>query len=402
MDSGLNIIVDARIQASTKGEQIRNNLNQISNPTVRLTDLAIPEISWIVKEKEVSLQTHFKQLLKLCTADETGTESSLSIGLAIIGCVDLLFYEDVHSLLTKEAVRMVPLSIQDFVEEHKFTVKWTEVGEYVHMNPRHCIYVVSLMLNLIGKTLNSANYVPWMDRRSHSYGAALGFDRDSTELIKYQPSLEFCKKFNAEVRARWQLRRRCFIEAWVLSMKPGPIGIAAATVLVLLRGAELTNFASIVQQLLVLHPELMGWNGLASYFPSIIKAYRKYSTMGRYADWIKLLLPDSMVEEFKMSNLRIPFTVARAIAEEYGQRSLSQAEGADTSAAVQELVQEAISIVKVAQGARTVDTQLIRQWRLGNYSNKPLISLLDGEKPAQLQLPPVPSTPTIQERMRGE
>ncbi|CAH0388504.1 unnamed protein product [Bemisia tabaci] len=171
-------------------------------------------------------------------------------------------------------------------------------------DPNTCeLIVISILLNLIGKTLNSSKKTPWMERRTNSYGAALGFDRDSTELIRYQPSLEFCRKYNAEVRARLQLRRRCFIEAWILSMKSGPIGTAASTVLVLLRGAELTNFASIVQQLLVLHPELMGWNALAKFSPNIIKAYRKFSVMGKYGDRIKLLLPDAMVEEFQTSNL---------------------------------------------------------------------------------------------------
>lgn len=146
----------------------------------------------------------------------------------------------------------------------------------------------------------------------------------------------------------------------------------------------------------------MGWNALAKYFPSIIKAYRKYAAMGKYADWIKLLLPDEMVEEFKTAHLKIPFTIARAVAEEYGRTTLSQAEGVDQSPAIQELVQEAVLIVKISQGARTIDTQSIRQWRLGNYSNKPLISLLDGEEHNILPLPPVPSTPTIQDRMRGE
>lgn len=353
MNSGIDIVVNAHVTAATKGEAIKNGLEKLETPTVRLSDLAIPEISWIVREQGVDLKTHFKQLLRLYTSQETGMETSLSIGIALIGCVDLNFATDVKSLLTKEAISLVPLNIADFTAEHNYTVNWKDTSEYVEMNQRHCIYVISLLLNLIGKTLNPTNYTPWMERRTNSYGAALGFERDSTELIKYQPSLEFCKRYNAEIRARWQLRRRCFMEAWVLSMKTGPIGTAASTVLVLLRGAELTNFASIVQQLLVLHPELMGWNALAKYFPSIIKAYRKYAAMGNYADWIKLLLPDEMVEEFKTAHLKIPFTIARAVAEEYGQTTLAQAEGADQSPAIQELVQEAILIVKVSQGART-------------------------------------------------
>ncbi|QWC36455.1 ORF1 [Bemisia tabaci arlivirus 1] len=402
MNSGLNIVVNAHVRASTKGEDIKNNLEKLEAPTVRLSDLAIPEISWIVRDPDTDLKTHFKQLLRLYTSQETGMETSLSIGLALIGCVDLNFANDTRALLTRDAISIVPLSIDDFVQEHNFTVDWRDVNDYIDMNQRHCIYVISLLLNLIGKTLNPTNYTPWMERRTNSYGAALGFERDSTDLIKYQPSLEFCKRYNAEIRARWQLRRRCFLEAWALSKRTGPIGTAAATVLVLLRGAELTNFASIVQQLLVLHPELMGWNALAKYFPNIIKAYRKYTAMGDYADWIKLLLPDEMVEEFKTTHLKIPFTIARAVAEEYGQTTLAQAEGADQSPAIQELVQEAILIVKVSQGARTIDTQSIRHWRLGNYENKPLISLLDGTKPPTLSLPPIPSTPTIQDRMRGE
>lgn len=128
-------------------------------------------------------------------------ETSLSIGLALIGCVDLNFYSDVKSLLTKEAISLVPLKLADFVVDHNFTVQWQDVGEYVNMNQRHCIYVTSLLLNLIGKTLNPSNYTPWMERRTNSYGAALGFERDSTELIKYQPSLEFCRRYNAEIRA---------------------------------------------------------------------------------------------------------------------------------------------------------------------------------------------------------
>lgn len=177
-----------------------------------------------MRTEGVNLHTHYKQLLRLYTSEETGMETSLSIRLALIGCIDLKFYDDVANLLKREQINLVPLSIQDFIDKHNFTVKWNDLTDYVDMNPRHCMYVTALLLNLIGKTLNSTNYAPWMDRRTDSYGTAVGFDRDTTDLVKYQPSQEFPCKYNAEIRARWQIRRRCFIEAWVLSTKPGPIG----------------------------------------------------------------------------------------------------------------------------------------------------------------------------------
>ncbi|CAH0388424.1 unnamed protein product [Bemisia tabaci] len=254
-------------------------------------------------------------------------------------------------------------------------------------------------MTLIGKRLNDQNYRAWIEARNNSFAVPLGFSVTDPTLFDYQPSQNFAASFYSEVKSRWLIRRRLFIEIWALSSKPGMLGTACKTVLTLLRGAELTNFANISQWLLVLNPELFCWNTMTKSLPLILRAYKKYISVGPLADWIELILPDEHVREFHHNTLKVPFTIARQMAITYGNSTLSQVDGTDRSTETQMLVDEAMMIVRTAGGARTVDTQAIRAWRFNGYQNPELEKLLDNTGSSRPVATPLPS-PNIGDRMR--
>lgn len=132
--------------------------------------------------------------------------------------------------------------------------------------------------------------------------------------MEYQPSQNLAAAFYSDVKSRWEVLKRCFVEIWALSTKPGLVGNACQTVLTLLRGAELTNFVNISQWLLVLNPELFCWNTLAKSLPMIRREYKKLESVSALADWVKLILSEERVREFHHSTLKVPFTIARKIA----------------------------------------------------------------------------------------
>ncbi|CAH0382884.1 unnamed protein product [Bemisia tabaci] len=280
-------------------------------------------------------------------------------------------------------------------------VDLTDLSDYDNINPYYCIYNTAILLTLIGKRLNDQNYRAWIESRNNSFAVPLGFSVTDPNLMEYQPSQNFAAAFYSGIKSRWEIRRRCFVEIWALSTRAGMLGNACKTMLTLFRGAELTNFVNISQWLLLLNPELFCWNALAKSLPLILRAYKKFISVGELADYIKLILPDEHVREFHRSTLRVPFTIARKIAVTYGSSTLQRVEGIDHSPETQMLVDEAMMIVRTAGGARTMDTQAIRQWRLNGHQNPELERLLNNHG---TQLPAVTplGSPNIGDRRRPQ
>ncbi|XP_072159175.1 uncharacterized protein [Bemisia tabaci] len=320
----VTMIADARAKAGSVIGKFPDTLAKIEQVTTKLTKLARPELPWITMQQGEDLLSHYKKLMTIQHSDSTGRMTSLCVGLAMIDCLDSQFYSDVKAKLAQEVIELVELSVEEFVKTTNLDVDITDLSDYDQINPYYCIYNTAIFLTLIGKRLNDQNYRAWVESRNNSFAVPLGFSVTDPSLFTYQPSQTFAANFYSEIKSRWEIRRRCFIEIWALSSKPGMLGSVCKIVLTLLRGAELTNFVNISQWLLVLNPELFCWNALAKSLPLILRAHKKFISVGDLADWIKLILPDEHVREFHHSTLRVPFTIARKIAVTYGNSTLQQ------------------------------------------------------------------------------
>lgn len=174
------------------------------------------------------------------------------------------------------------------------------------------------------------------------------------------------------------LRRRFFIEAWALSHQSNTFGIGMRIAVNLLRGAEMTNLSMILLWITTLNPDLLFWNELAKYLPFLYAAvYSHYKSFNLYADWAKLMVPPEDLREFASEKLQVLYTVARAISQHYGNVSASFTEGTNQADGTKEIVRQALNIVKIAGGARTIDVMALCNWRYNGFLNEKLTAGLD-------------------------
>lgn len=125
----------------------------------------------------------------------------------------------------------------------------------------------------------------------------------------------------------------------------------------------MTNLSMILLWIATLIPDLLFWNELAKYLPYLYAAYTRYRRFGSNADWAKLLLPPDELKEFASDKLQILYTVAGAISQKYGSSSASFIEGTNDADGTKEIVRQALNIVRIAGGAKTMDVMALRQWR---------------------------------------
>lgn len=97
------------------------------------------------------------------------------------------------------------------------TEKHNQIENLRNLNVAHYVLAACMLMNLIGKNVNATNYAEWKQRRIRSYSAPLMLPNSDANSIKVVPSLQFAMNLYAELRSYWQIRRRFFIEAWVLS-----------------------------------------------------------------------------------------------------------------------------------------------------------------------------------------
>lgn len=160
------------------------------------------------------------------------------------------------------------------------------------------------------------------------------------------------------------------MEAWALSRQNNTLGIGMRIAVNLLRGAEMTNLSMILLWIATLNPDLPFWNELAKYLPFLYAAYTRYKSFNQYDDWAKLMVPPEDLREFASEKLQVLYTVARAISQHYGSVSASFIKGTNQADGTKEIVRQALNVVKIAGGARTIDVMTLRNWRYNGFSNK--------------------------------
>lgn len=75
------------------------------------------------------------------------------------------------------------------------------------------------------------------------------------------------------------------------------------------------------------------------------------------------------MKEFASDKLQILYTVARAISQKYGSSFASFIEGKNNADGTKEIVRQALNIVHIAGGEKTIDVMALHQWRYNGYSN---------------------------------
>lgn len=152
------MIVDARQKAGEVIKEVPGKLASIEPNKVKLTKLARPELPWIAKGSTEDLVLHYKKLMKIQHDDDVGHMTSLCVGLAMVGCIDVEFYTDARARILQEIVDIVDLSIEEFVQNTGLDVDLKDPSEYDSISPYYCMYNTAILLTLIGKRLNDQNY----------------------------------------------------------------------------------------------------------------------------------------------------------------------------------------------------------------------------------------------------
>lgn len=326
------------------------------------------------------------------------------IASALIGLCDPNFILDLTGILASLSIVVRACTLDEFVQLMEWdTDRHNDISNLDKANVAHYVLAASLIINLIGKNVNATNFPEWKQRRILSYSAPLMLPQNDSLTIKMVPSLTFAMNFYSEVRAFWQIRRRFFIEGWALSRQNNTLGIGMKIAINLLRGAEMTNLSMILLWIATLNPDLLFWNELAKYLPFLYAAYTRYKSFNQYSDWAKLMIPPDELREFASDKLQVLYTVARAISQRYGSASVSYIEGTNDAEGTKEIVRQALNIVKVAGGARTIDVMALRRWRYNGFSNGKLVAELDtGAGERLVEIRSVGNDHTEEERQIGD
>lgn len=237
------------------------------------------------------------------------------------------------------------------------------------MDAHHFVFALSIILILIGKRLDATNYTAWISRRKKSYAAPLGLTEFDSITPKLLPSESFAAAFYENVRIYWRVRRQFFLNIYGMSMRPDLLGAGMSVVIALLRGAEMTNWTFISYWLLEINPELLMWNELAKHWPALCAAAAKFNSLGQYESPAKLVFPPEEVPEFQAAKLAVPYAVARDISEKYGNASVNQIVRTKRDSTTTETVTHALMLIRIAGGAKTVDTMALRSWKFNGFKN---------------------------------
>lgn len=322
---------------------------------------------------------HMKHLIKLMSNKSRRTWTSMMIYASYMHEVDENFKGRFTTQLLMFRATVADITIDEFLFLfNEFAhCRPFDIQGLAQAGPSHFTYFLALAANFIGKLMTSQNFSEWLLRRRRSYAAPLGLSEEDNILVRFGPSPEFAIGLNSDCKMYWRLRRSIFSEVYALADSNCLIACGMRITRSLLQNAEMTNISMIVVWLVTLNPEVLMWNEIAKYLPYICAAYAKYQTLKHLAPWAKLILPMDETAEFANSKLQIPYTVARAISNKYGNGSVQNLAGQSNLFIMEDIVRHALDIVATSGGAKTVDIMTLRNWRFNGYENRELFKLLD-------------------------
>lgn len=373
---------DIKTSASKVTKAASENLLSLGTAIANTPQMFKQDIVLIdARESDNNQEILFKQLFSIIRNGGQQGTSALSLGASVLNIVNPDFGGEFTNVLKANSVTVTTMGVITFRETYTETQSdsFHDLSPYDLAEAPHYVYGFSLLMNLIGKRLDSKNFSNWIKRRMRSYAAPLGLSAGSSTSVcfEFHPSQTFCSAFYDNVRIYWEVRRLFFENIYGISKREDLLAQGCRITVSLLRGAEMSNWNFISYWILLLNPDLVMWNELAKYLPHLCAAYAKYLSIGNLAEWSKLILPPEEVEEFNSRNLAVPYAVAKAIAATYGNPSINQLEGVRKDAALKTIVDQALYIVKVAGGARTIDVMALRAWRFGTNLNPELTARLD-------------------------
>lgn len=317
--------------------------------------------------------------MKLVNFSGEGHFTSIMIGTALVSVANPSFKNELRLVLETAKLMIYERSIDQFIALYPELTgaDIDNITMYNNMQPSHYVFGTSILLNLIEKNLNSTNYSAWISRRKRSYANPLGLTEFDPLLALLVPSQIFAERFYNNSRVYFPLRRLLFLNIYGISKNGDLLGNGMSVALTLLKYAEMANWALISYWLLELNPDLLMWNELAKYWPAICAAASKFASLGEFAPWAKLAFPPDELPEFSAEKLALPYVVARALSQKYGNQTVNQLLGAKQDSTTKEIVACALTIVRIAGGAKTVDVMALRAWRYNGHCNPRLEEALD-------------------------
>lgn len=253
----------------------------------------------------------------------------ITLTAALVGCANKSFYRALQTTLRQCNIHVRYTDIDTYAgmsEEYR-EANLDDLSKFDQMNTSHFIFAMCIVLNLLGKQITPSFLSKWMGNRCRSYASPLGLPEGDYLMSELCPSGVFCQRVYSDLKAFPSVRRLFFMNIYNISGRSDLLGQGLNVTLTLLRFAELSNWSFIRYWLILLNPDLLMWNEIGKYMPQLCAAYSKYKSLGKMADWCKLILPPQELTEFQSENLSVPFTVAKALSEYYGKGSTSNLKG---------------------------------------------------------------------------
>ncbi|KAG8266817.1 hypothetical protein J6590_062952 [Homalodisca vitripennis] len=365
---GVNIVASARDERAATATPITRAALNTNSCTLRSSGVY-----------EYPLPIHFKKLMKLIVYGSPSNNSSLMLTTALMSCANSRFNDEIVTQLTACSAEINRIDLETFqtLFDGYSNINLRDLSFFDGMEAPHYVYALSLILTLIGKSLDNRNFTPWMERRIRSFAQPLGLAIDDPLLSALQPCIEFCQRFYAEVKVFWKIRRLFFMNINSMASRSDLLASGTKITKALLGGAEISNWMLILHWIIILNPDLLMWNELSKFLTMLVAASCKFTEIGELAPWCKLILPVEELTEFKSENLNLPYAVAKAIATHCGNSSNKNIQGTPEEAFFKDVVKYAIYIAKNAGGAKTVDVMALRCWRYNGYQNPRLYEALN-------------------------
>ncbi|RZF47658.1 hypothetical protein LSTR_LSTR015254 [Laodelphax striatellus] len=335
------------------------------------------EIREIMFNYDDPAETLMVQKLVICLGhhlEKCSHENALEIYLNFYKTFHTTIFNHVAGDFQDYDIDVVEVTLAQFTRSVLDVVGEEDVGKYQDLTHKHACWTGGLIACFIGKYLGDKNHKQWHENRTAAYCTKCGIPQDDPLIREMRFSLSCCSRIYEAISTKSSLRRKLFHFFMGLSSQgTGLLGNALQATMVLLRGAEMTNYMYISYYIANLHPILFGWNELGKYLPAYLAAADKYYQQpAELAPYLKLYLDQSETTEFKSDKLGVLYTVAMAIAKVQGSKTTENIRGYIEPGDLP-IVNQALDIVRVYGGSNTVTTQSVRTWDINGLSNKNLI-----------------------------
>lgn len=153
----------------------------------------------LVLKFRYSDETHYKRLIEFSSGAKNDRLTSLMIACSMVCCVDSQFQTVLLPRLSDLSINVIRQHLNAFVKSYPELdpMDYIDTSKLADLKPPHYVFIYCILMNLLGKQLNTRNYSEWISRRLKTYAAPLGLSASDLRLRQLSPGQHFSAAFYA-------------------------------------------------------------------------------------------------------------------------------------------------------------------------------------------------------------